>query len=142
MPGGYEKSIELEHWPIWSTGHSGGINILLGDGSVRYGADLTQIVNSIVSRPPAGIIAILIGLAVAPGWNTANASRHLRSRSGHLLLIGLSSAEMLKVRGGAGGAVPDLSRLAGALGPGVDVYVADDQGRWSRVATGGSMRTR
>ncbi|MEZ5400077.1 MAG: hypothetical protein R2729_10455 [Bryobacteraceae bacterium] len=95
-----------------------------GDGSVHPGAQLADIAAAIGRGQPAGIIAILIGIAAQPGW------RRAASPAGGAVLIGLllPAFEQLRRTASARAFSPELAALKQAMGPGGALYLVDGAG--------------
>jgi prepilin-type processing-associated H-X9-DG protein len=69
--------------------HSGGVNVLMGDGSVRLAKDLNEIAAGLSRTPMSGGM-IIIGAASQPGYVTTR--WHLTPGSTHLPSLGLTNA--------------------------------------------------
>ena len=56
--------------PSQSTRHSGGLNILLGDGSVRFAKDLDAIAIDLARMPARSVSTIILGPSIQTGYVT------------------------------------------------------------------------
>ena len=126
--------------PSAGTRHSGGVNVLLGDGSVRFAKDLNEITAALARTPMAGV-SIIIGPSSQPGyqttrWQLSQSSKQLpslglTSAGGQAVLIGLllpavqAAREAATRKAPASGPIAQLKNLAG---PGGHVFVVGSAG--------------
>ena len=121
--------------------HPGGVNILLGDGSVRFAKDLSEIAAAVARAPIAGVSTIIIGPATQPGylttrWQLTPVSRQLpglgfTSAGGQAVLIGLLLPAVQAAREAATRKAPSsapIAQLKSLVGPRGHVFVIGNQG--------------
>jgi prepilin-type processing-associated H-X9-DG protein len=121
--------------------HPGGFNILLGDGSVRFAKDLSEIAAAVARTPTLGGSTIIIGPATRPGylttrWQLTPASRQLpeiglTSAGGQAVLIGLLLPAVQAAREAAARTAPSsgpIAQLKSLVGPRGHVFVIGNQG--------------
>lgn len=120
--------------PNSSPKHAGGVNVLLGDGSVRFARDLDEIVAALRNEGSAGK-TIIIGPASQTGfystrWELAPGSKQvpslgLTSAGGQVVMIALLLPAVQAAREAAKRKAPTapLLQLKSIVGTGGHVYV-------------------
>src|SRR5687768_11291629 len=116
--------------PTSATRHSGVVNVLLCDGSVRFAKDLTEIAAAVARMPTAGVSTIIIGPATQPGyvttrWQLTPVSSQLpalgfTSAGGQAVLIGLLLPAVQAAREAATRKAPPsapIAQLKSVVGP-------------------------
>ncbi len=121
--------------------HPAGANILMGDGSVRFAKDLSEIAAAVARTPGVGVSTIIIGPATQPGylttrWQLTPVSRQLpalglTSAGGQAVLIGLLLPAVQAAREAAARKAPSsgpIAQLKSLVGPTGHVFVMGSEG--------------
>jgi prepilin-type processing-associated H-X9-DG protein len=124
--------------PSSSSRHPGGVNILLGDGSVRFSKDLDAIATELARMPARSVSTIMLGPSSQTGYVTTRwalspdskqaPSLGLTGAGGSAVMIGLLlpavQAAREAARSKARWSVP-IQTLKSLVGPAGHVFVID-----------------
>lgn len=124
--------------PSTSTRHTGGINILMGDGSVRFAKDVDAIATELARAPARSVSTIILGPSTQIGyvtrrWELSPDSRQapslgLTSAGGTAVMIGMllpavqAAREAARTKSRPSASILALKSVAGPLG---HVFVID-----------------